>query len=92
MARREELEKKYFTGTIYFWGCTLAIVALMEPVKAAAAVMISSFGDAAAAIVGKGFNSPKLPCNPRKTLAGTLAMFLASLASCILAGIPCRRV
>jgi len=88
MARREELEKRYFTGTVYFWGCTLAIVALMEPVKAAAAVMVSSFGDAAAAIVGKELASPRLPYNPSKTLAGSLAMFLASLASCILAGVP----
>jgi len=88
MARREELEGKYFTGTVYFWGCTLAIVALMEPVRAAAAVMVSSFGDAAAAIIGKQFNNIKLPYNPRKTLAGSIAMFLTSLVSCLIVGVP----
>jgi len=48
MARREELKGRYFTGTVYFWACTVATVALMEPHRAAAAVMVSSFGDAAA--------------------------------------------
>ncbi len=88
MAREEELKGRYFTGTVYFWACTLAIVALMEPHLAAAAVMISSFGDAAAAITGKAIPKPKLPYNKAKTLAGSLAMFLTSTISCLAAGIP----
>ena len=88
MARREELEGRYFTGTVYFWACTTAIVALMEPWRASAAVMVSSFGDAAAAILGKAFRTPSLPFNPRKTVGGLVAMFLASLASCLLARVP----
>lgn len=88
MARKEELEGRYFTGTVYFWLCTLLIVALMEPHRAAAAVMISSFGDAAAAVVGRELGGPRLPFNPRKSLPGSLAMLAASLASCALAGVP----
>jgi len=87
MARQEELKERYFTGSVYFWACTTIIVALMEPTRAAAAVMISSFGDAAAAIVGKAIASPAIIYNPRKTLAGSLAMLAASLLSCLVASI-----
>ncbi|ABL78847.1 diacylglycerol/polyprenol kinase family protein [Thermofilum pendens] len=88
MARREELEGGYFTGTVYFWFSTLLIVALMEPHRAAASVMVSSFGDAAAAVVGREVGGPRLPFNRRKTLAGSAAMFLAAFASCLVAGVP----
>jgi len=88
MARREELEKGYFTGAVYFWACTLAIVAIMEPVRAAAAVMVSSFGDAAAAIMGKAIPLVKLPYNPSKSLGGFLGMLVMSALSCLVAGIP----
>ncbi len=87
MARREELENKYFTGTVYFWFLTLMLIILLEPVDAAAAVMVSSLGDAAAAITGRAIPYPRLPYNNRKTLTGLLAMMAVSLASCIVAGI-----
>jgi len=86
MARREELEKRYFTGTVYFWAVTTAVVFLLEPRLAAAAVMISSFGDASAAIVGKVLEGPRVPPG-NKTLTGFAAMFLASLASALLCGV-----
>ncbi len=87
MARRDEVEKKYFTGTIYFWAMTVAIIILLEPVKAAAAVMVSSLGDASAAITGKAFPNPRNPLNERKSIVGSLAMFTVSLLSCITAGL-----
>ncbi len=61
MARREEIEKRTFIGTVFFWSLTVVIVALLPPVKAVAAIMVSSFGDAAAAIVGKAFPKPSIP-------------------------------
>lgn len=88
MARREELEGRYFTGTIYFWSLTLTTIMLLEPLKAVAAVMVSSFGDAAAAIAGKAFGGVKLPFNERKTITGSLAMFAVSSLSCLLVGLP----
>ncbi|WFO75716.1 hypothetical protein J4526_02270 [Desulfurococcaceae archaeon MEX13E-LK6-19] len=88
MARRDELEKRYFTGTVYFWGFTILIIALLPPIEAAAAIMISSLGDAAAAIIGKMCGQPRLPYNRNKSLCGTLAMFLVSYLSCIIAGVP----
>jgi len=88
MARREELEGGYFTGTVYFWSLTLVTIALLEPLKAVAAVMVSSLGDAAAAITGKALGGARLPFNRRKTVAGSLAMFAVSMVSCLLVGLP----
>ncbi len=87
MARREELENKYFTGTVYFWFLTLMLIIFLEPVDAAAAVMVSSLGDAAAAITGKALPYPKLPYNKGKTLTGLAAMIAVGFLSCIVAGI-----
>ncbi len=87
MARREELEKRTFIGTVYFWGLTILIIAFLPPTQAVATVMISSFGDAAAAIIGKALGGPRIPYNKRKTVIGSVAMFLVSVASCLVAGI-----
>ncbi len=87
MARREELEKRTFIGTVYFWGLTILIIAFLPPAQAAATVMISSFGDAAAAIIGKALGGPRIPYNKRKTVIGSAAMFLVSATSCLVAGI-----
>ncbi len=86
MARRDELEKGYFTGTVYFWAATTIIVWLMEPHLASAAVMISSLGDAAAAIMGKAIGGPRVP-PANKTLSGFASMLLVSLASTALCGV-----
>ncbi len=87
MARREEIERRTFIGTIFFWSLTVIIIALLPPVKAAAAIMVSSFGDAAAAIVGKAFPKPSLPFNKRKSVWGSIAMFCISTICCIVAGV-----
>lgn len=86
MARKDEVEKKYFTGTVYFWGLTVAIIAVLPQAEAAAAIMISSLGDAAAAIAGKAIDRPKLPYNKNKTLAGTISMFIVGYLSCLATG------
>ncbi|QOJ78769.1 hypothetical protein IG193_08475 [Infirmifilum lucidum] len=86
MARRDELERGYFTGTVYFWAVTTAVVWLMEPHLAAATVMVSSFGDAAAAIFGKALGGPRVPLS-NKTLTGFAGMFLASMASTLICGV-----
>jgi dolichol kinase len=88
MARRDEWEKGYFTGTVYFWALTLLTILALPPAEAAAAVMVSSLGDAAAALAGKLFGKPPLPYNRRKTLPGLAAMMAVSTASCLLAGLP----
>ncbi len=87
MARKEELENKTFIGTIYFWGLTTILILLLPPVPAAAAVMVSSLGDAAAAIIGKIYSYPRNPLNKRKSLAGSIAMFLTSIIVCLVAGL-----
>ncbi len=66
----------------------MAIIAVLPPELAAGAIMVSALGDAAAVIFGKMVGGPRLPMNRRKTVAGSLAMFLASSASCLVAGIP----
>ncbi|NPA96275.1 MAG: hypothetical protein GXO32_01575 [Crenarchaeota archaeon] len=87
MARKEEIEKRTFLGTVLFWSSTLALIALLPPAKAAAAVMVSSFGDAAAAVVGRLVGGPRLPWT-RKTIAGSLAMFAISLLCIYVNGLP----
>ncbi len=87
MARKEELENKTFIGTIYFWGLTTIIILLLPPIPAAAAVMVSSLGDAAAAIIGKICPYPRNPLNKRKSLTGSVAMFLISIIVCLIAGL-----
>lgn len=86
MARRWELENKTFIGTVYFWGVATLAIILLPPTASAAAIMVSSFGDAAAAIIGKLVGGPLNPINPRKTLAGSAAMLLVSTLSCMVAG------
>jgi phytol kinase len=86
MARREELEEKTFIGTVYFWGLTVLIILLLPPIPAAAAVMISSLGDATAAIIGRKYPKPRNPLNKNKSITGSTAMLLVSTLSCILLG------
>jgi Dolichol kinase len=87
MARPEERQGRYFTGTIYFWLLTLTTIILLEPRRAVAAIMISSLGDAAAAITGKAIDGPRWPFNKRKTLSGSLAMLATSISSCLIVGL-----
>ena len=86
MARREELEGRTFIGTVYFWSLTSLIIALLPPEPAAAAIMVSSLGDAVAAIVGRAMPRPRNLLNSRKSLAGSLAMLLVSTFVCTLVG------
>ncbi len=88
MARDEEIKGRHFRGATYFWGVTLALIATLPPQIAAASVMVSSLGDAAAAIIGKAVPNPKLVINKRKSLYGSLSMFLVSTTSCLIVGIP----
>ena len=90
MARREEIERRTFAGTIMFWSSTLALIALLSPVKAAAAVMVSSLGDAAAAILGKLFGGPRIPWT-RKTVVGTVSMFIVSTVCVLIVGLGLTR-
>jgi len=90
MARREELEKRTFAGTIMFWASTLTLIAFLNPLKAAAAIMVSSLGDAAAAIFGKLFGGPRIPWT-RKTIVGTVSMFLVSTLCVLVVGLGIAR-
>jgi len=87
MAREEELRERTFIGTILFWSLTVLIIVFLPPVKAAAAIMISSLGDAAAAITGKAIGITSIPYNKKKTLMGSIAMFATSLLYCLILGI-----
>ncbi len=86
MARKHELEQRTFIGTVYFWGLTALIIALLPPEPAAAAIIVSSLGDAAAAITGRALPVPSNPLNKRKSLIGSGAMFATSIISCLLVG------
>lgn len=86
MARKHELEQRTFIGTVYFWGLTALIIALLPPEPAAAAIMVSSLGDAAAAIIGRAVPVPSNPLNRRKSFVGSIAMFAVSALSCLLVG------
>ena len=86
MAREEELRERTFIGTILFWSLTVLIIVFLPPVKATA-FMISSLGDAAAAITGKAIGITSIPYNKKKTLMGSIAMFATSLLCCLILGI-----
>ncbi len=87
MARDWELETGTFIGPVYFWSVATAAIILLPAKAAAAAIMVSSFGDAAAALTGRLVKGPRNPLNPRKTIAGSVAMLSASTCSCLLAGL-----
>lgn len=58
----------------------LVLVFLRRPELAAAAWGTLAFGDGLASLVGRKLPGPRLPWNPRKTLAGTAAYFLGGAA------------
>jgi len=77
MAREDERDN--FLGSFLFW-VTLGIVCTAFPKPAAlGALWVSTFGDCFNAIVGQAIESPGIPWNRRKTLAGSATMFIVSL-------------
>ncbi len=86
MAREEELKGRFFTGTIYFWSSTLLIILIFPETVSTAAIMVSSLGDAMAAIIGRGLGNIRIPYCKRKSVEGTVAMFITSLVCILLQG------
>ncbi len=77
MAREDE--KDNFLGSFLFW-ITMGMVCTVFPkVSALGALWVSTFGDCLNAIVGQTVGGPKIPWNGRKTLAGSITMFVVSL-------------
>lgn len=69
--------------TIYPFSVLLLVLFLPLQI-AAAAWAVMAMGDGAATIIGKAVNGPRLPWNREKTLAGSLAFFLAAAAGAFL--------
>ena len=71
-------------------GAMLALL-LYPSTAAAIAVYALAFGDGLASLAGKLVRTPRIPGTRGKTLAGSLACFLAVLASCLhLTGSPLK--
>lgn len=63
------------------------LLLLVAPLPVAAgAWLVLAAGDPAAAIVGSRWRRPAVPWNPRKSLCGTAAGFLAGSLACMLFG------
>ncbi len=69
------------TSGIFLYPLAVLLVLSLLPIPlAAAAWAVMAWGDAAAGIVGRAVGRPALPWNRQKTVAGSLAFFLAALA------------
>ena len=78
----EDVERKSY-GTIFYCLSLLILIWLFwdkDPYALIAGFFIMTFGDGLAGLVGKGFNSKSwILLKQKKSLFGTLTMFLASL-------------
>ena len=80
MARDEEIKGRTFIGAVYFWWTTTILILFFNLKAAMLAIMISSLADAAAAVIGKLADGPRIPYCKRKTIIGSLAFLVTSTA------------
>ncbi len=69
-------------GIVTYPLAVLLLILLAPPRVAAGAWIVLALADPAAAWVGTSLRGPTWPGNPRKTLSGTAAGFLAGAAGC----------
>ena len=80
LALRERDRQGFVLGPVTLGlGAMLALLFYPEP-AATVAIYALAFGDSAAAVVGTAVGRLKIPCTGGKSLAGSLACFLAVLA------------
>jgi phytol kinase len=91
IASRERDRGRFVIGPVTL-GLGAMLALLLYPSTAAAiAVYALAFGDGLASLAGKLFRTPGIPGTRGKTLAGSLACFLAVLLSCLrLTGSPLK--
>ncbi len=79
-------------GIVTYPLAVLLLILLAPPVVAAGAWIVLAVADPAAAAVGTSLKGPRLPGNPRKTVAGSAGALLAGAGACIgalaLLGVP----
>jgi phytol kinase len=91
LASREHDRGRFVLGPVTL-GLGAMLALLLYPSTAAAiAVYALAFGDGLASLAGKLFRSARIPGTRGKTIAGSLACFLAVLLSCLrLTGSPVK--
>jgi phytol kinase len=74
--------KEILRGPLYYGIMFVALTILFwkDHPAGVVALMVLCGGDGIADLVGRGIPSPKLPWSPKKSLAGTLSVFLGGLA------------
>jgi uncharacterized protein (TIGR00297 family) len=80
---------------IVFYPLSVLILLLLFPARldiVAAAWGILAAGDGIATLAGRAIGGPRWPWNPDKTVAGTLAFFVAGTAAGVFLAIWCRPV
>ena len=92
--RPAESARKYYSGvTLYPVAILLLLVALPDRRDIVAAAWgVLAFGDGMANLVGRHVRSPRIPWNPDKSVAGSLAFFLAGGAAAAFLCWWCRPV
>jgi len=80
--RAAERERGYATGVLLYPICVLGLILLFrhDLWKAAAIWSVLAWGDGMASVVGLAVGGPRLPWNPRKSWAGSLAFLLFGTA------------
>jgi dolichol kinase len=71
-----------WNGLVTYPLAVLLLVVLCPPLVAAGAWVVLAAADPVAAAVGTRFPAPRVPGNPRKSLAGAAAGFVAAVAAC----------
>lgn len=72
----------FWSGLTTYPLAVLLLVLVAPPAVAAGAWVVLAAGDPTAAAVGSRLRAPRVPLNPEKSLAGTLAAFVAGSLAC----------
>ncbi|NJD98215.1 phosphatidate cytidylyltransferase [Thermococcus sp. LS1] len=83
MAREDEADN--YLGSFLFWVTMAMICSIFPKIAALSALWVSTFGDCFNAIVGRAVGGPRIPWNGRKTIIGSVTMFVVSLVMLIFA-------
>jgi dolichol kinase len=89
IASREHDRGHFVIGPVTLGVGAMLALLLYPSTAAAIAVYALAFGDGLASLAGKLFSTPRIPGTHGKTIAGSLACFVAVLLSCLrLTGSP----
>lgn len=86
--RKKDMQKFPLKGTLFFMTGSLMAASLYAKPIAAAAIVILALGDSFSTLVGRPFGKTKLIHNPKKSLEGSIAGFVAAFAGALFIASP----